>query len=87
MVSVYRDYVCNMEGVINMLEMVVAIIVFGTLLGLIVKGLTDKEQTCKQYSLLSNPAFAMYNEGKEVKAEKAENDTSYVLHPMGKMVH
>lgn len=27
---------------------------------------------------------AMYNEGKEVKAE---NDTSYVLHPMGKMVH
>ena len=67
-----------------MLEMVVAIIVFGALLGLIVKGLTDKEQTCKQYSLLSNPAFAMYNEGKEVKAE---NDTSYVLHPMGKMVH
>lgn len=44
----------------------------------------NKEQTCKQYSLLSNPAFAMYNEGKEVKAE---NDTSYVLHPMGKMVH
>lgn len=67
-----------------MLEMVVAIIVFGALLGLIVKGLTDKDQTCKQYSLLSNPAFAMYNEGKEVKAE---NDTSYVLHPMGKMVH
>ena len=66
-----------------MLEMVVAIIVFGALVGLIVKGFTDKDQTCKQYSLLSNPEFAMYRARKEV----ADNDTSYVLHPMGKMVH
>lgn len=68
-----------------MLEMVVAIIVFGGLVGLIVKGLTDKDQTCKQYSLLSNPAFAMYKEGRE--EVKGANDSNYVLHPMGKMVH
>lgn len=66
------------------LEMVVAIIVFGALIALIVKGLVDKDQTCKQYSLLSNPAFIMYNEGRE--EANAENTSEYVLHPLGKMV-